>query len=114
SRIDLTESFRQRDAGRDAEVGRGEETESLDAHAAEVPRPKLLLMIDDDGVQHADAGRSIEALLAHEVLQVVVLQVGVLEAKHPAPVEVLPSGVRRLLKNVGGSADARTFARGHS
>src|SRR5439155_15398619 len=72
---------------------------------------ELLLVVDDDRVQHTDASEGGELTLP----EVVVLEIAVLEANGPAPI-VLVGVVRRvlLLKDVGGDADARAITGRHA
>ena len=53
--VDLAELVRQRDPRRNAEIRRGEEAVLLERRLREVARPEVFLVIDDDGVQHAES-----------------------------------------------------------
>jgi hypothetical protein len=69
-------------------------------------------MIDDDGVQNADAADQIRSL-ADGVLERRVLEIPVLDADQPSLIEAVRC-VIRILKYVGGDPDLPVVTRGHA
>ena len=102
-RIDLTPVVAERQQSRGAGIGRNNEAVALQRDLREVARPEAFLVVDDDGVQNADAAHEIRAR-AEVVAQPGVLHIAVLDANDPAAVVGAGCGVR-LLKHVGRHAD---------